>query len=143
MDDNEHIAGQRVCGNSMIFVADTAQQARAAQEYRRTGSREQLRTLGDALITTFDISQLLDLIARELPELGIPSCYISLYADPAQSLETARLVLAFTSQGRVALEADGMLFHTRELAPQGVLPQDRSYVMVVEPLYFRGFQIGF
>ena len=144
LDDNERMRrAESLWQQAMIFVADVAQQAQASQAYHSAGHLEQLRAIGEELITTFDLSQLLDLMARELPRLGIPSCYLSLYVDPDISLDTTRLMLAYTEQGRVALDTNGVLFRARELAPAGLLPQDRNYVMIVEPLYFQETCLGF
>ena len=38
-----------------------------------------LREMGQKLITTFDIGQLAEIMAQELPNLGIKSCYLALY----------------------------------------------------------------
>jgi DNA-binding LacI/PurR family transcriptional regulator len=40
-----------------------------------------VREIGKALITTFDVEGLMDVLARELPRLEIPSCYLAIYED--------------------------------------------------------------
>jgi PAS domain S-box-containing protein len=41
------------------------------------------------------------------------------------------------------LEAGGQRFLSHQLLPDEILPQDKPYTLVVEPLYFREEQIGF
>ena len=77
------------------------------------------------------------------PAWALRVCYLALYENPALSLEQARLVLAYTEQGRVTLEPSGRPFRSRQLVPAGLLPQGRQYSLLVEPLYFREEQIGF
>jgi PAS domain S-box-containing protein len=108
-----------------------------------------LREIETALLTTFDVADLTDTLAQNLPRLDIPSCYLALYEDPQPyrypqpAPEWSRLVLAYTEQGRVELEPGGRRFRSCELVPEGVLLQERQYNLVVEPLYFQENQLGF
>ena len=48
-----------------------------------------MQTLSDisqSLITTFDLNGLMDVLALDLPQLGIPACYLSLYVDSSRLL---------------------------------------------------------
>jgi PAS domain S-box-containing protein len=137
---------------AQVMVGETAQQAQrhqAAQLEEQTKILNEIRT---ALITTFDMNGLMDTLARELPRLGIPGCYLSLYENPEQPAELSRLMLAYDLQrGRLdpstgsgqALEAEKQSFPSSDLVPQGMLPQDRRYNLVAEALYFREEQLGF
>jgi DNA-binding LacI/PurR family transcriptional regulator/putative methionine-R-sulfoxide reductase with GAF domain len=146
-------------GETFSRAEDLWQQARVAigkaayQAYeRRTLQVEQqlqiLREIEGALITTFNVSELMDVLATGLPRLGISSCYLSLYENPAlyQEPQTApywsRLMLACAKRGRVELEVEGQRFPSRQLVPAGMLGPDR-YSFVVEPLYVRRNQLGF
>jgi signal transduction histidine kinase len=86
----------------------------------------------------------MDVVAQELPQLGIKSCYISLYDGEEIPAEWSRLILAYDEEGRVELETGGRRFPSHQLVPRGLLPCDRRYAMVLEPLYFRDdVQLGF
>ncbi len=52
-------------------------------------------------------------------------------------------MLAYDEGGRVELEPGGRRFPSRQLVPDGLLPQERRYTMVVESLYFQETQLGF
>jgi signal transduction histidine kinase/DNA-binding LacI/PurR family transcriptional regulator/AraC-like DNA-binding protein/CheY-like chemotaxis protein len=129
-------------GQARVVIGDMAQRAQAYKQLQAERQSEVLREIGQALITTFDVARLTDVLAERLPALGIASCYLSLYENPALSLEQSRLILAYTEQGRAKLEPDGLRFPSCQLAPKDLLPQ-RRYSLVVEPLYFRDEQIGF
>jgi signal transduction histidine kinase/DNA-binding LacI/PurR family transcriptional regulator/AraC-like DNA-binding protein len=130
-------------GQARVVIGEAAQRAQAYRQWLTERQAEMLREIGQALIMTFNVNTLTDVLAERLPGLGIKSCYLALYENPALSLEQARLVLAYTEQGRVTLESSGRLFRSQQLVPPGLLPQDRQYSLLVEPLYFREEQLGF
>jgi anti-anti-sigma regulatory factor len=102
-----------------------------------------LREIGQTLISTFDVAGLTDVLAQELPRLGIERGYLSLYEDPQTPTEWSRLILAYDESERVQLGADGLRFSSRQLVPDSLLRQHRRYSQMVEALYFRENQIGF
>jgi DNA-binding LacI/PurR family transcriptional regulator/anti-anti-sigma regulatory factor len=125
-----------------VAVAEMALRTQAQAQLQTVQQAQVLREVGTALITTFDVEELMPALTEGLPRLGIPSCYISLYENPQEPAEWSRLVLAYNENGPVELESGGRRFRSRQLVPEGVLP-DRQYSFVVEPLYFRERQLGF
>ena len=136
-------------GQARVMIGEMTRRQQAHKELQAGQQARTLRQIEAALITTFDVERLMDVLAESLPRLGIPSCYLALYENPRPyryprpAPEWSRLVLAYTEKGRVQLEPDGQRFPSRQLAPKGMLPQDRQYSMVVMPLYFQENQIGF
>ena len=132
-----------------VMIGETAQRALAYHALQAAQQAQALREIESELLTTFDIAGLTDTLAQNLPRLGIPRCYLALYENPQPyrypqpAPEWSRLVLAYTEQGRVELEPGGRRFRSCELVPEGVLPQERQYNLVVEPLYFQENQLGF
>ena len=127
-----------------VMVGRTAQQA---QRYQAAQLEEQTQIMNEimaALITTFNMDDLMDTLARELPRLGIPGCYLSLYENPKRPTEISRLMLAYDKHGgRLDLEAEKQVFPSPRLVPDGKLPQERRYNLVTAALYFREEQLGF
>ncbi|MCP4405075.1 MAG: PAS domain S-box protein [bacterium] len=72
-----------------------------------------------------------------------PESFLWRGAPQKPAPEWSRLMLAYNEQGRIALEPDGYRFPSRQLVPQGTLPQNRRYTTIVESLYFQEQQIGF
>ncbi|MBN1977122.1 MAG: substrate-binding domain-containing protein [Anaerolineae bacterium] len=135
-----------------VLIGQTAQRARARQMQRAEGQADTLREIEESLVTASNVGELADVLAQSLPRLGIPSCYLSLYENPAHyeypqpAPEWSRLVLAYDADldaRRVELGPEGRRFPTRRLVPDGMLPQDRWYSFVVVPLYMRESQLGF
>ncbi len=125
-----------------VVVSEAIQRSHAYWQWRSERQDENLRETARILLTTFDIPQLTDALTECLPRLGIPSAYMALYDNPAESLDQARLILAYTEKGRIPLEPAGKLYPAGQLVPPDLLPH-RRYSLVVEPLYFQEKPIGF
>jgi PAS domain S-box-containing protein len=125
-----------------LMIGTTAQRAQAHQRLQVEQQTQVVRDVGQRLITTLDRKELMDVLAEEMPRLGIPSCYLSLYEDPTQPATWSRLMLACNEQEWVELEPDEQRFPSRQLLPEGMWPQERRFSFVAEPLYFRQDQIG-
>ena len=67
-----------ICRQARVMIAGVAGRALESRwgEMEKTINRE--RQLGLGLITTFDLDQLMDLLAESLPALGISGFYVSL-----------------------------------------------------------------
>jgi signal transduction histidine kinase/ABC-type sugar transport system substrate-binding protein len=126
-----------------ILVAEVARRQEARRALLQGARQSAFRAISEALITTFDIEGLMDIIAQELPRLGIPSCLLSLYARPESPTDEARLLLAYDESGRRALPAEGIPFPSSRLAPAGFMADARRGTYVVQALYFQAEQIGF
>jgi DNA-binding LacI/PurR family transcriptional regulator/anti-anti-sigma regulatory factor len=136
-----------------VLVGEMARREQAFRAFQAEQRFQTLREIGASLIATFDVRELMSVLADGLPHLGIPGTYLSLYEDaqPYTYSEPAsgwsRLMLAYDEAAgkgpkRVELEAEGRRFRTQRLMPEGILP-DRQYSFVVEPLYFQEHQLGF
>jgi PAS domain S-box-containing protein len=129
---------------SQILIGDTSRQA---LRHKISQIQEQsliLNKIRAELINTFNIDDLMDIIARELPRLGISGCYLSLYDDPVHPLDQSSMVLAYDDlRGRIALDFDKIKFFSSDLAPEGILPENRIFDLVIQALYFRDEQLGF
>lgn len=102
-----------------------------------------LNAVSRSLISTFEVSQLLDALAEKLPSLGISSGYLALFENPDQPAVGARLVLAFNEQGRIALPEGGILYNPQDLLPPEIVPTSERYALITRALYFKNELIGF
>jgi PAS domain S-box-containing protein len=126
-----------------VMVEEISRWAQARQTEQVEKQAEFLREIGQSLITTFDTNTLMEYLTCQLPYLGIPAGYLSLYDDPESPAASARLIMAYNQHGRVELPVGGVSFFSPQLAPEGMLPQNRWYSLIVKPLYFQKEQIGF
>ena len=128
-------------------IAQWAQANRRLQSERR--AFEFTTRISEPLMTAFDVTTLTDVVAEQLPKMGIRSCYLSLYerlagAQTAAPTEWSRLILAYDENGRKPLELGGRRFPSRQLVPEGILPEGKRRALMLEPLHFRDeVQLGF
>ena len=115
-----------------------------------------MNEIAAALATNFDqITSLADILARELPRLGISRGYLSLYEDPQPycypqpAPEWSRLVLSFDEEspsrfapGWVGSKMDDG-FLPDSWCHLDILPRHKPYSLIVQALYFQNEQIGF
>jgi signal transduction histidine kinase len=133
---------ETILQQARVMIGEVAQRTHAYQRFEAEQETQSLRQIESALITTFDVQGAMDVLVEALPQLDIPGCYLTLYEDPDAPLERSRLVLAYDERGRLPLETEGRSFPSPALVPDGILPQDRAYQLVVVPLFFREEQIG-
>lgn len=136
-------------GQARVFIGLTTQQQQAYRTLQTERHADTLQEIEAVLAVTFDMSELMNVLADGLPRLGIPSCYLALYEEsqtyeyPHPVSEWCRLMLAYTGKGRVKLEPGGMRFRSDELVPDDLWSRDKPSAFVVEPLYFQKDQLGF
>jgi DNA-binding LacI/PurR family transcriptional regulator/anti-anti-sigma regulatory factor len=134
-----------------VVIQEAVQWAQAHQKLQTERRTTLLREIGQTLLTVSGVIELADEVARELPQLGIPSCYLSLYKGREQSpgsvegirFGRSKLILAYGKEGRVELESGGRHFPSHLLVPEGMLSRKRRYTMMVESFYFGEGQLGF
>jgi PAS domain S-box-containing protein len=125
-----------------VMLSLMVQQMHASETLQAQRQTRIVRGIGHALGSAFDTTQIMDTLARELPHLNIPSCYVSLYEDPQTPAAWSRLIMAYNEGGRVVLRSDRVRFPSCKLLPDDLWPQ-RQFCLVVEPLHFQKKQLGF
>jgi signal transduction histidine kinase/DNA-binding LacI/PurR family transcriptional regulator len=152
---HRHLLPVLACDNVELSRADMLWQrarilvgevARHVQINKRLQGEQQaivLSQISSALNRTFPLAELTDVIAEELPRAGVGACYLSLYEEGQEMPpEWSRLMLAYDENGRIEV-GEGYRFPSRDLVPQGMLPETHRYNLIVLPLFFRHEQIGF
>jgi signal transduction histidine kinase/DNA-binding LacI/PurR family transcriptional regulator/AraC-like DNA-binding protein len=134
---------ENLCQQARVMISETAQRAQA---YRLVQAHHQARLLSEInqrLSITLSLAELGDTLAHSLVQMGIPVGYLSLYEDPQAPATWSHLVVAFNAQEPSSLVPVESRFPSRQIVPSGMLPRQRRFSMVVEPLYFREDQLGF
>jgi signal transduction histidine kinase/DNA-binding LacI/PurR family transcriptional regulator/AraC-like DNA-binding protein/FixJ family two-component response regulator len=126
-----------------VLIAQTAARTEVHRAWQTSQRAAALREIESALLITFDLDEMMNILADGLPRLGIRGCYLSLYEDPEAPQSWANLVLVYRDGERKKLDAGLARFPSRQIVPQSWLPADRRYSLVVIALNFRQEQIGF
>ncbi len=145
--------GAEVCGDgsaeryrheALVLIGETADRIQA---YFRANAEEQavvLFKISQSLIANFDGKKLKRVLAKELPGLGIGSCYVSLYGKGASPRSRARQLLAFApGQERGNTARLRRYFPSSSLVPGTLRRIGRRFTFLVMPLYFKTEQLGF
>jgi len=110
-----------------------------------------LGQLGQEIGTSFELEELFQVLMKRLPILGIPSFFVSLYGEDEkfvappgmnQMPEKARLIIAYTPQGRAELPEAGLVYSTADIIPKECDHPSR-FSMALLPLYFRDRHYGY
>ncbi|MFZ6028691.1 MAG: response regulator [Chloroflexota bacterium] len=134
---------QRLWQAARVLIGETAQRFANVQKWEAGWYNDNLRQIGETLVTTFEMEKLKEVLANQLPNLGVVQCYLSLYENSQEPTGMARLILAYNQNGRIELPVEGQSFPARQLVPAGLLPEDRPWNLVVLPLYFEREHFGF
>ncbi len=138
------------------FILDKARLAvmdrfsRIQTEFRLRELRQasRLRHLGSKLGFSSDVPTIMDILAQEIPLLGIPSIWLAVFDDrteqqafsaPAQ----ARLLLAIEDGLRFELTQHGLKFSSRQLLPEGFRRTGTRKTFVLFPLAHGEQEFGF
>ena len=128
---------------AQVLVGEVGQRSQARKELQTARRAETLLEISQMLVTALSVDELMDLLAQQLPRLGIKRCYVALYEDPEEPAGWSRLVLACDEHGRVTLEEEGRRYPSAQLLPAALWPTEKPDALVVAPLYFRQHQLGF
>jgi len=125
-----------------MLLGETAERAQLAQKIQAEQQFAMVQAISQALLVTFDVAELMNILARELPRLGIPSCALALHEDPYQPTEWVRLRLAYHEHGRIPLPVEGQRLPIARFVPPECFPPDRKLPLLFESLHFQEVQLG-
>ncbi len=126
--------------------------ARQAQSYKLLHIEEQakrVRELSQVLSTSFDATELINILENWLPLLQIPICYLALYnkqngdCQDLEAPEWSQILMAYYQGKRLDLKLKDRLFKSRQLIPSELLPSKSRFGLLAMPLYFQKNHIGF
>ncbi|MBN1698058.1 MAG: substrate-binding domain-containing protein [Spirochaetales bacterium] len=144
-----HAKADEILLSAREMVEETEKQE---LDYRLlSNARETLtiRALGEQLLASMNLTDLIDLLEKALPKLGIKSCYLSLYegeheekGSRNESTDISRLIVAFNENGKLDLTEEGISYPSKELIPAGMFPKNRRFAIMVDALDYSKNQLG-
>jgi DNA-binding LacI/PurR family transcriptional regulator len=132
-----------------IIISRISKQILYRSQIEKEEIEYQLKILSQELLTSFNINELLQAFANELPKFNIPGCFIVLYKNPKQyeylkgAPEKSKLIFAYQNNKRIELDNKEIEFPTKNLLPDNIIKENKQYHYVIEPLYFKNSQLGF
>ncbi len=125
-----------------VLVGDAVEHTLAQHRLMIERRTRALSEAAETLSAAFDLKSLGELLRDCLPRLGVPSAYLVL--NDQVSSNGAHVAFAH-DPGRNPGALEGLRDATIEgtFVPDGLLPVDRTYAMVVEPLFFKDDPFGY
>lgn len=124
-------------------VGESMERIQAARRIATERRAMRLRLFSDELIGCLTLPDMLAVTNRRLPDLGMRLAFIVLHEQTEEPMTWARLVLAFTENGRIPLPSEGLRFWAPRLLPAHLSPFTSAQTVIVEALYTQEIQLGF
>lgn len=142
-DDNLIHKAENLWQQGRVLISEVSQRELGFKKILAEQQASELRSIGQNLITTFNLEDLKEIIAKRLPTLDIPGCYFSLYQNKDNPTESAKLVMAYDKEGVIDIENQDTPFDPTHLLPEHMLDKKDRYTYIIEPLYFMENQLGY
>ena len=127
-----------------ILIAEMSILKEKRFDHESLENEQLLNLIREELLVTLNMNDLLAVLAKRLPQIGIKRCYMSAFNDINQiPYLTSKLILAFDEKGPIVIDDQKKLFPSRKLIPDNILPVDEQFMMVVVSLNFAQNQFGF
>ncbi len=105
---------------------------------------EKMHGFREALVTSFRLPEIFEILERDLPGLGIDGAWLSLFDKPALPAEGASLHFAMAESRGLRVPATGLAFESRDIIPWGLRSIKPSQpLLLLEALYSREERLGF
>ena len=146
---NASYQAENLWHQARVLMVEVLQQSNMQQGIQERRNARLLQEINDSLLMTFDMAELLNLLAKLLPRLGIKSYYLNLYEKLflneliIQIPEWSRLILAYDENGRFPVPVGGQQFLSTQLIPADFLVTNSRRDMLVMPLFVQDTQLGF
>ncbi len=133
------LRAETLFGSAHVLIGERAERVQGKRLMEREAVVLQLEDAAVEARTALDVPTLAQVISRQVPLLGVPSCYVAV-GDSGPNELSAQLI-AFDQKRGLAEHFVGKTFRTGELIPDDVRPPER-HSMVVHPLFVREEVLG-
>ncbi len=137
------IAAENIFHSARMFIFEDL--LSMGKSYFNPIQDENVDSLGEELMTSLDFNSQMKSMCRNLPKLGIHTCYVALFEDQEAPLENSRLILGLNKTECYNKGSHGLVFPTKELLPEvfmNKLSKER-FSIVVQVLYQGGNRLGY
>lgn len=143
LNRNDSVYCKSILNKIRIILGETIEQLEKTALFLSEERNTVINSLNHAFNTINQMSDLLDILAKDLPKIGIPAFYLSVYENQDDPLTDSRLLLAFSRSGRRQIPDKGISFRTLQVIPEKYLPLGHQKSLVLEPLIYRNSHLGF
>jgi DNA-binding LacI/PurR family transcriptional regulator len=142
-DNVPRLKAENILHKARVLVSELGVMFHIGKSFAAEAENYKLSEITAALSSTFDLHELLDVIETQLPQLGISSCYISMFKkDKNNSLEDCELVFAYNENKREKIPEQGVNYKSNAMFPP-IFKKTKRFNYLAYPLHFRDNYIGF
>ncbi len=124
-----------------VFLNELTLQQQNQKRIQLNDQMAVLRAISQTMAVTFHLDNLMEILVRDLMQLGIESCYVALYEGVNRPAEWARVILA-CNKGQKLMVKGKKRFPIAQLLPANLWGEHRR-TLVLEALEFQREEIGF
>jgi signal transduction histidine kinase/DNA-binding LacI/PurR family transcriptional regulator/AraC-like DNA-binding protein/ActR/RegA family two-component response regulator len=124
-----------------VFLNELTLQQQNQKRIQLNDQMAVLRAISQTMAVTFHLDNLMEILVRDLKQLGIESCYVALYDGVNRPAEWARVILACNEGQKLTLRGKKR-FPIAQLLPADLWGEQRR-TLVLEALEFQREEIGF
>jgi signal transduction histidine kinase/DNA-binding LacI/PurR family transcriptional regulator len=138
------LKAERLLRQGMTLIAENFIRSEIYTRLQESSRQFNVINFNHTLSEAFgNINLLLQKIENGLIQLGISSCYLSLYENRDMPTGQARLILAYDIRGHKILDPETAIFPAKQLLPNNLLSQEKCFNYILKSLFFQKRQIGF
>ncbi len=126
----------RIIRGDLVLRAQGCRRISANREYNF------IHEIGELISNTIDRDKLVQVIAENLPDVGIDTFYICYYNYDKGNVDRSRLALRVENGVIMEIHPCDNDFATADLLPHGAISSDARHTIVSEPLYFHDEVFG-
>jgi signal transduction histidine kinase/DNA-binding LacI/PurR family transcriptional regulator/AraC-like DNA-binding protein len=147
-DRADIVLATNLWGQARVLIGELALRSFSQRRLKAEQQLRLLREIGQELITTFDLDELLALLAHRIPRLGIKECWLALYDLSLDAVadvppRSAHLMIGLHEGQPVPITPNMQRFPVQHLSIDWLTGQNEPFQLILEPLYFREHQLGF
>ncbi len=124
-----------------VFLNELTLQQQNQKRIQLSDQMAVLRAISQTMAVTFHLDGLMEILVRDLKQLGIESCYVALYEGVNRPAEWARIILA-CDEGQKLILKGKKRYPIAEMIPANLWGEQRR-TLVLEALEFQREEIGF
>jgi signal transduction histidine kinase/DNA-binding LacI/PurR family transcriptional regulator/AraC-like DNA-binding protein/ActR/RegA family two-component response regulator len=132
---------ENIWHRARVFLDELVLQQQSQMRVRLSDQMAVLRAISQTMAVTFHLENLMDVLARDVKQLGITSCVVALYDGVKRPAEWARPILVCDKGERLPLKGKRR-FPTTQLLPAH-LWREKQRTLLREELGFQSEEIGF
>ncbi len=142
-DDSYHLKAENMLHKARVLISEQGIMFHIGKSFKAEAENYLLSEVTSALSSTYELQELLDVIEARLPQLGISSCYISLFKKGKNnSLDECELVFAYNENKREKIPEQDVIYESKQLFPP-TFKKTKRFNYMAYPIHFRENYIGF